>query len=239
MGAPAGSSGATWARSSIFPSLNREGGRTFVRLVVTRKPSLFRGQTVRLKGGSRRQSQSTGLYRTTGTLPTRTNSPQYRIRNEFEGHESALLRGALEPSPRGLRSPRETRTERNTVNVTTKAYENHLGKIKFAERVSTHRSQRLPAERFAGPNASLHARPPSFKWRRERELSGGGRPWLILSFTAYERRGRHVSPLAYPIISGFNAPSINEQFDQWGTTRVCRVFSLRCSISWIGRDTCR
>jgi hypothetical protein len=222
MGAPAGSSGATWARSSIFPSLNREGGRTFVRLVVTRKPSLFRGQTVRLKGGSRRQSQSTGLYRTTGTLPTRTNSPQYRIRNEFEGHEPALLRGALEPSPRGLRSPRETRTERNTVNVTTKAYENHLGKIKFAERVSTHRSQRLPAERFAGPNASLHAR-----------------PWLILSFTAYERRGRHVSPLAYPIISGFNAPSINEQFDQWGTTRVCRVFSLRCSISWIGRDTCR
>ena len=222
MGAPAGSSGATWARSSIFPSLNREGGRTFVRLVVTRKPSLFRGQTVRLKGGSRRQSQSTGLYRTTGTLPTRTNSPQYRIRNEFEGHESALLRGALEPSPRGLRSPRETRTERNTVNVTTKAYENHLGKIKFAERVSTHRSQRLPAERFAGPNASLHARPS-----------------LILSFTAYERRGRHVSPLAYPIISGFNAPSINEQFDQWGTTRVCRVFSLRCSISWIGRDTCR
>jgi hypothetical protein len=59
------------------------------------------GQTVRLKRGSRHQSQSTGLYRITGTLPAREDSPQYRIRNDAEGHERVLPQEALEPAHEG------------------------------------------------------------------------------------------------------------------------------------------
>ena len=49
------------------------------------------GQAVRLKRGFG------DIYRITGTLPPRENSPQYRVRNEDERHERVTTEDSLEP----------------------------------------------------------------------------------------------------------------------------------------------
>jgi hypothetical protein len=54
------------------------------------------GQTVRLKGGLALPSQSVVTYRITGTLPSRGESLQYRIRNDAEGHELAATQDSLD-----------------------------------------------------------------------------------------------------------------------------------------------
>jgi hypothetical protein len=55
------------------------------------------GQAVRLKGGFGRRFQSGDIYRITGTLPARDDSPQYRIRNDDECHERVTTQDSLEP----------------------------------------------------------------------------------------------------------------------------------------------
>jgi hypothetical protein len=57
------------------------------------------GQTVRLKSGH--GQRSSGLYRIMGTLPPIGDAPQYRIRNDSEGHERVVPEEALEPAPEG------------------------------------------------------------------------------------------------------------------------------------------
>ena len=56
------------------------------------------GQAVRLKGGFGTLPDKFGdIYRITGTLPPRGNSPQYRIRNDDERHERVTTEDSLEP----------------------------------------------------------------------------------------------------------------------------------------------
>ncbi|KXF75407.1 hypothetical protein ATN84_19290 [Paramesorhizobium deserti] len=55
------------------------------------------GQTVRLKDGFGRPALPADIYRITGTLPPRGNSPQYRIRNDDERHERVTTQDSLEP----------------------------------------------------------------------------------------------------------------------------------------------
>lgn len=55
------------------------------------------GQEVRLKGGFMLQSQAASIYRVTGTLPSRDELPQYRIRNDDERHERVATQDNLEP----------------------------------------------------------------------------------------------------------------------------------------------
>ena len=55
------------------------------------------GQIVRLKGGFGPPSQSTDIYRITGTLPPRGDSPQYRVRNDDERYERVITQDSLEP----------------------------------------------------------------------------------------------------------------------------------------------
>lgn len=53
------------------------------------------GQAVRLKrwcGSSHRFEE---IYHITGTLPPRDNSPQYRIRNDEEGHDRVATQDSL------------------------------------------------------------------------------------------------------------------------------------------------
>jgi len=52
------------------------------------------GQTVRLRGNFPKTSE---VYRITGTLPPRGDSPQYRIRNDDERHERVTTQDSLEP----------------------------------------------------------------------------------------------------------------------------------------------
>jgi hypothetical protein len=70
------------------------------------------GQTVRLKGGPGEFARSTDIYRITGTLPPRGNSPQYRIRNDCERHDRVATQDSLEPlrSPKGERASLVERT---------------------------------------------------------------------------------------------------------------------------------
>lgn len=55
------------------------------------------GQSVRLKEGFGRSALSSGIYRITGTLPPRGDSPQYRIRSDDERHERVTTQDNLEP----------------------------------------------------------------------------------------------------------------------------------------------
>lgn len=57
------------------------------------------GQAVRLKSGHGQRSP--GLYHIKGTLPPMGEAPQYRIRNDSEGHERVSPQEALEPAPEG------------------------------------------------------------------------------------------------------------------------------------------
>ena len=56
------------------------------------------GQAVRVKRGfGKLTSAPSDVYRITGTLPPRENSPQYRIRNQDERHERVTTQDNLEP----------------------------------------------------------------------------------------------------------------------------------------------
>jgi hypothetical protein len=55
------------------------------------------GQAVRLKGSFVKFVAGTSdVYRITGTLPPKENSPQYRIRNEGERHERVTTQDDIE-----------------------------------------------------------------------------------------------------------------------------------------------
>ncbi|WP_192254367.1 hypothetical protein [Mesorhizobium silamurunense] len=54
------------------------------------------GQAVRLKGSFGGASKVGEIYRITGTLPPKGNSPQYRIRSEGEPHERVVTEDNLE-----------------------------------------------------------------------------------------------------------------------------------------------
>ena len=56
------------------------------------------GQVVRLKSGFDRLSQPENVYRITGTLPPKGDSPQYRIRNDEERYERVTTQDNLEPT---------------------------------------------------------------------------------------------------------------------------------------------
>ena len=53
--------------------------------------------TVRLRTGFGTPAKTSEIYRITGTLPPRENSPQYRIRNDDERHERVTTQDSLEP----------------------------------------------------------------------------------------------------------------------------------------------
>jgi hypothetical protein len=54
------------------------------------------GQAVRLRGSFRSFPKTSEVYRITGTLPPREESPQYRIRNDDERHERVTTQDNLE-----------------------------------------------------------------------------------------------------------------------------------------------
>ncbi|MUT27340.1 MULTISPECIES: hypothetical protein [Mesorhizobium] len=55
------------------------------------------GQAVRLGGNFGTFPKTLEVYRITGTLPPRGDSPQYRIRNDEERHERVATQDSLEP----------------------------------------------------------------------------------------------------------------------------------------------
>lgn len=55
------------------------------------------GQTVRLRNSFGTFPKTAEVYRITGTLPPRGDSPQYRIRNDDERHERVTTQDSLEP----------------------------------------------------------------------------------------------------------------------------------------------
>jgi hypothetical protein len=55
------------------------------------------GQTVRLRSGFGTVPKTAEIYRVTGRLPPRGDSPQYRIRNDAERHERVTTQDSLEP----------------------------------------------------------------------------------------------------------------------------------------------
>ena len=54
------------------------------------------GQYVKLKGAIGMSLQTGHMFRITGRMPSRDNSPQYRIRNEEEWHERVAPEDNLE-----------------------------------------------------------------------------------------------------------------------------------------------
>ena len=71
------------------------------------------GQSVILKGTIGMSLQTGHMFRVTGRMPPRDNSPQYRIRNEEERHERVAAENNLEEvtvaaSPRPLLARSET-----------------------------------------------------------------------------------------------------------------------------------
>jgi hypothetical protein len=54
------------------------------------------GQAVRLRGSFRTFAKTSEVYRITGILPPREDSPQYRIRNDDERHERVTTQDNLE-----------------------------------------------------------------------------------------------------------------------------------------------
>jgi hypothetical protein len=70
------------------------------------------GQAVRLKGGFMRRSQCASIYHITGTLPSRGELPQYRIRNDDERHERVATQDNLEPVSTSSGSEGDTLIER-------------------------------------------------------------------------------------------------------------------------------
>ena len=55
------------------------------------------GQAVRLKGVFMQRPPAASIYHITGTLPSRGELPQYRIRNDDERHERVATQDNLEP----------------------------------------------------------------------------------------------------------------------------------------------
>lgn len=54
------------------------------------------GQTVRLRANYM-TPKTAEIYRITGTLPAKENSPQYRIRSDDERHERVTTQDRIEP----------------------------------------------------------------------------------------------------------------------------------------------
>jgi hypothetical protein len=68
---------------------------------IRRQPATHRfavGQTVRLISNFGKFLKNAEIYRITGTLPPRGDSPQYRIRNDDERHERVTTEDSLEPA---------------------------------------------------------------------------------------------------------------------------------------------
>ena len=55
------------------------------------------GQAVRLRGNFGTFPKTAELFRVTGMLPPKEDSPQYRIRNQDERHERVTTQDNLEP----------------------------------------------------------------------------------------------------------------------------------------------
>lgn len=70
------------------------------------------GQAVRLRGSFPIFPKTSEVYRITGTLPPRGDSPQYRIRNDDERHERVATQDSLEPVHPSLPSEGGTLMER-------------------------------------------------------------------------------------------------------------------------------
>lgn len=71
------------------------------------------GQIVRLKGNFGTFLKTADIYRITGTLPPRGNSPQYRIRNDDERHERVTTQDSLEPVDMSLSGDDTARIEKD------------------------------------------------------------------------------------------------------------------------------
>lgn len=63
------------------------------------------GQMVRMRSRFGNAGRSAELFRVTGMLPARDNSPQYRIRSDDERHDRVATQDSLEPLGA---TPRET-----------------------------------------------------------------------------------------------------------------------------------
>lgn len=70
------------------------------------------GQSVRLRNGFGRLGPAANLYRVTGTLPTRGDMFQYRIRSDEERHERVVTEDSLERVPLSTRPEGATLIER-------------------------------------------------------------------------------------------------------------------------------
>lgn len=57
------------------------------------------GQAVRLRSALGHAPKTAEVYRITGLLPEKDNSPQYRVRNDEERHERVLTEADLEEVP--------------------------------------------------------------------------------------------------------------------------------------------
>lgn len=55
------------------------------------------GQAVRLRGNFGTFPKTADIYRITGMLPPRGDSPQYRIRNDGERHERVATQDSIQP----------------------------------------------------------------------------------------------------------------------------------------------
>ena len=89
------------------------------------------GQTVRLKGPA--NGAESEVYRITGTLPPKENSPQYRIQNKHEHHERVITQELIE-----LVSATPT-------NIEEALIENTFGKPAKLAKASMRREVKVPA----------------------------------------------------------------------------------------------
>jgi len=76
-------------------SIQRRAGHTNRRAMPMHLFTI--GQAVRLRGNFGTFPKTSEVYRVTGTLPPRGDSPQYRIRNDEERHERVATQDSLEP----------------------------------------------------------------------------------------------------------------------------------------------
>jgi hypothetical protein len=77
-------------------SLMRRTARPIRRQAATHR--FVVGQTVMLRSSFGKFSTNAEVYRITGTLPPKEDSPQYRIRNDDERHERVATEDNLEPA---------------------------------------------------------------------------------------------------------------------------------------------
>jgi|SRR5437867_10035701 len=78
-----------------YASARQAGARSIRPAAATHLFAL--GQAVRLRGNFGTFPKTAEVYRITGTLPPRGDSPQYRIRNDGERHERVTTQDSLAP----------------------------------------------------------------------------------------------------------------------------------------------